>query len=298
MPDTDPMPTDFPPPIATLAAEVELATLTKPGELAQVGAGHQPRLVRVAPFPAAGPPIVFIHGIGGDPCNQWILIREAQSRGMRVWTMAYETWKRGAGQNADGFASELRSLAAAGDDDLTVVAHSLGAITTKGALDRLRRPDGHLEGFKRLRFVALSAPWAGVTAADLALYILTGVQHLAYARDLAPNSAYWRSIMETPLAPEVDLYSLVGTWDSFNVFTWTSAGHQARDCLHDQARRCVSLPLGTHNAPNWDERAIQFVFAPDTAPDPASLPVPSGWRMVAREIAASIGFKWAFRERP
>lgn len=291
------MPLDVPPPLPAAPAAVELATLTKPGEVAQVGESQRPRLVPLAPFPAAGPPIVFIHGIGGDPGNQWILIREAQARGMRVWTMAYETWRRGAGENADGFAAELRRLAAAGDDDLTVVAHSLGAITAKGALDRLRRPDGHLEGFRRLRFVALGAPWAGVTAADLALHVLTAVPQLAFARDLAPNSVYWRGIMTTPLAPEVDLYSLVGTWDSFNVLTWTPAGYRARDGLHGQARRCVSLPRGTHNAPNWDERAIGFVFAPDASPDPATLPRPSGWRTVVREAAASIGFKWAFRDR-
>lgn len=291
------MPFDVPPPLPVPAAEAELATLTKPGEKRHVGEGHRPRLVRVAPFPAAGPPIVFIHGIGGDPCNQWILIREAQARGMRVWTMAYETWRRGAAENADGFAAELASLAAAGEDDVTVVAHSLGAITAKGALDRLRRPDGHLEGFKHLRFVALGAPWAGVTAADLALYVLTGVQHLAYARDLAPKSPYWRSIMDTPLAPEVSLYSLVGSWDSFNVLTWTATGHQARECLHLQARRCVSLPRGTHNAPNWDERAIRFVFDPEAAPDPATLPSPPGWKTVLRELAATLGLPWAFRER-
>ena len=287
---------DLPPPMPP-AAEVALDALWKRGEHAHVGEGHQPRLVRVAPFAAAGPPIVFIHGIGGDPTNQWILIREAQARGMRVWTMAYETWKRGAAENASGFAAALRGLAAGGERDVTVVAHSLGAITAKGALDRLRRPDGHLEGFERLRFIALGAPWAGVTAADLALHVLTGVPHLAYARDLAPNSAYWRGIMDTPLAPEVVLYSLVGTWDSFNILTWTPAGHRAREGLHAQARRCVALPRGTHNAANWDERAIRFVFEPDTCPDLATMPRPSGWKMVLREIAASIGFPWAFRDR-
>lgn len=284
-----------PPPPPAPPAAVPLEALAKRGERAQVGEGLAPRLVPVAPFPAAGPPIVFVHGIGGDPANQWRLIREAQARGMRVWTMAYETWKRGAGPNADGFAAELRRLAAAGDDDLTVVAHSLGAITMKGALDRLRRPDGHLEGFRRLRLVALGAPWAGVTAADLALHLFTGVPHLAYARDLAPRSAYWRGIMATPLAPEVELYSLVGTWDSFHALTWTPDGFAAREALHGQARRCVAMPRGTHNAPNWDDRARDFVFDPDACPDPATVPPPSGWRMVFRELAASLGCAWPFR---
>lgn len=284
------VPPAVPPPPA-----IELATLDKPGEAAHV-VDHAPRLLRVAPFPAEGRPIVFVHGIGGDPGNQWILIREAQARGMRVWTMAYETWKRGATENAAGFAAELRGLAAAGDDDLTVVAHSLGAITMKGALDRLRRPDGHLDGFRRLRFVALAAPWAGVTAADLALHVLTDVPQLAYARDLAPSSAYWRGIMGTPLAPEVELDSLVGTWDNFNALAWTRGGFAAREALHAQARRAAWMPRGTHNAPNWDERAIAFVFDP-AAPDPAAGPRPSGWRMVAREIAASLGLAWAFRWR-
>src|SRR5687767_9907285 len=114
---------------------VDLEQIVHPHELAHLAPDHRPRLVRVRPFPDAGPAIVFIHGIGGDPGNQWLLVREAQARGMRVYTMLYETWGHGAGENAEGFASELRGLAASGDDAITLVAHSLGALTAKGTLD-------------------------------------------------------------------------------------------------------------------------------------------------------------------
>jgi hypothetical protein len=57
------------------------------------------------------------------------------------------------------------------------------------------------------------------------------------------------------------------------------------------------LPRGTHNAPNWDERAIAFVFDPDAAPDPAGVEPPSGWRMAFRELAASLGLAWPFQDR-
>lgn len=279
-----------------LPTDLDLAAVMRPHEAVLLAPDNRPQLARVAPYPAEGPAIVFVHGIGGDPGNQWRLVREAQARGMRAHVMLYETWRTGAGANAAGFASELRALAAAGNDDLTLVAHSLGALTAKAALDQLRRPDGHLEGFRRVRFVALGAPWAGVTAADLARQILTGVRGLAFARDLAPGSGFWRGIMDTPLAPEVDFYSLTGSWDSFNLLTWHPAGQAAKTALLSQARRHVTLPRGTHNAANWDGRAIAFVFDPDGAPDPATLPLPSGWRMAWREAAASLGLLWAFQD--
>lgn len=278
-----------------LPTDLDLAATCRPHEVALLAPSYQPQLARIAPYPARGPAIVFVHGIGGDPGNQARLVQAAQARGMRTHVMLYETWRSGAAQNAAGFAAELRALAAAGDDDLTLVAHSLGAITAKGALDQLRRPDGHLEGFARVSFIALGAPWAGVTAADLARHILTGVRGLAFARDLAPGSAFWRGIMETPLAPEVAFYSLTGTWDSFNLLTWHPAGHAAKAGLLAQARRHATLPRGTHNAPNWDGRAIAFVFDPDAAPDPATLPPPSGWKMAWREAAATLGQAWAFQ---
>lgn len=282
---------------ADLPPAIPLESLSGPAELIHLGPDSTPRLLAVAPFPAVGSTIVFVHGLDGDPCNQWILIREAQARGMRVWTMAYETWAYGCGRNADGFAEALRDLAARGEDDVTIVAHSLGALTAKGALDRMRRLDGHLEGFRHVRFITLGAPWAGVTAADLSRHLFTRMPQLAYARDLAPGGAYWRGIMTTPLAPEVSFYSLGGSWDSYNILTWTSGGYAAGAAVLGQARRHAQLAGATHNGLNWDERAIAFVFDPDHAPEPSDAPTPAGWRTALREIAAILGFDWAFRQR-
>ncbi|HEY9721016.1 MAG TPA: alpha/beta hydrolase, partial [Oscillatoriaceae cyanobacterium] len=110
---------------------VPLNALRGAGESRFLGPGGAPRLVPLAPFNPKGKPIVFIHGILGDPADEEMLIHDAQARGMQVWAMAYDTVGKGAQANAAGFATEMRKLGDRGVRDVTVVAHSLGGMTFK-----------------------------------------------------------------------------------------------------------------------------------------------------------------------
>lgn len=274
-----------------------IAALAKQGELSFLGPDGTPRLVPLAPFHAGGPPIVFIHGIGGDPTNQEVMITHAQARGMQVWTMAYDTWATGGSTLARGFASELRRLNGRGVTDMTVVAHSLGSLTFKSTLDQLRGPDGHLTGFTSLRYVSLGAPWGGVSAANVALGAVLGTITPAWVRDLAPNSPYWRAMITTPLAPEVAFYNVGGTWDQFIPFTQGKAMDRNRARMLERARRAVKVPQGTHNSVNWDPRTVAFAFDPDGAPDPGERPGPPVIRHLIRELGAMLGLRRAFQYR-
>lgn len=279
-------------------AGVALDALAKGGEQRFLGPGGAPRLLPLAPMRPGAPAIVFIHGIGGDPTNQEILIRKAQARGMQVYVMAYDTYGEGGETNARGFADEFRKLSEGGIRDVTVVAHSLGALTFKGALADLTAANGHLEGFDHLRYFALAAPWGGVNVADASLHLLTDAQKLAFARDLAPESAYWRSLVDRTPPPEVDFYNVQGSIDQFRALSWGQARKGDLAAVLAMSKRSITLPGGTHNSAMWDARAADFIFDPAHAPDPATRPGPPLGDALAREAGAIAGQREAFRPRP
>lgn len=273
---------------------VPLDALRGRGEARFLGPGGTPRLVPVAPFNAKGAPIVFIHGILGDPADEEVLIRDAQSRGMQVWVMAYDTIAHGAKANATGFAEQMRQLGNRGVRDVTVVTHSLGGMTFKAALDRLTDAHGKLTPFEHVRFVALSSPWGGVSAADSALMLLTRDPRLAFARDLAPDGAFWQQTAQTSLSKQVSLYVAHGDRDQVLFSAWGSPEvTRNADALLAQARRQVVLGGDAHNSILWDPRTAAFVF------DPADSPAPKGraplWQTIAGETAAVLKRPGAFR---
>jgi hypothetical protein len=278
-------------------AGVPLDALAKSGELGFLGPNGEPRLVALSPVRPGAPVFIFIHGIGGDPCNQEILIRKAQARGMQVYVMAYNTFAVGGEANAKGFADEFRRLADEGTHDVTIVSHSLGALTTKAALANITGQDGHLQAFDHLRYFALSAPWGGVNVADLSLQMLTAEQKLSFARDLAPGSTYWQGLINRRLPPEVDFYNVQGSIDQFKALAWGRTRKLDLKAVLAESKRVITLPGGTHNSGMWDPRAAAFIFDPEHAADPARLPGPSLAHAIARELQACAGVRDAFRPR-
>jgi hypothetical protein len=276
------------------AGGVKLDDLAKAGEVGFLGPNRSPRLVPLAPLRPGAPVMVVSHGIGGDPCNQEILIKEAQARGLQVYAMCYDTYSEGGSTLSDGFARELAGLGAGGVKDVTIVAHSLGALTMKAALAKLAGPDGKVRGFDHVRYVALAAPWGGVNVANAALWVLTGSPQLAFARDLAPGSPYWKKLVTDPIPPNVDFYDVVGDMDQFSALAWGKDMAANRAAVRGQARRTLDLPRGTHNSPMWDPASLAFIFDPEHAPAPTR-PADSVHGAIAREITACLGQRSAFK---
>ncbi|MDB5100514.1 MAG: hypothetical protein JWM80_4935, partial [Cyanobacteria bacterium RYN_339] len=270
--------------------------LAKAGEVGFLGPNRSPRLVPLAPLRPGAPVMVVSHGIGGDPCNQEILIKEAQARGNQVYVMCYDTYSEGGSTLSDGFARELKGLGASGVKDVTVVAHSLGALTMKAALAKLAGSDGKVQGFDHIRYVALSAPWGGVNVANAALWLLTGSPQLAFARDLAPGSAYWQGLIETPIPGNVDFYNVQGDMDQFSALAWGKQMAANRQAVLAEAKRTLTLPRGTHNSPMWDPASLDFIFDPEHAPAPAG-PADTMHGAIAREVIACLGKREAFRPK-
>lgn len=279
------------------AGPVSLEALLKEGEASIAPPGSPPKLVAISPWRDTGPVTLLVHGIGGDPGNQEILARAAQARGERVVVVAYDTWTRGASENALVLAAKLRGIQAAGPSarPLSIIAHSLGALTTKGAFDRLWGANNRYQG-PSCRFVALGAPWGGATPATLARFVLPRWQKLAWARDLDPGSSYWQRLRHTPFPREVAFYDLQGGWDTFSAFAWGPERQRDSVWARSQALRADALPATTHNAPNWDLRVVAWALDPERAPAPSRLSGPGPLTTLVREAGASMGLRPVFSE--
>lgn len=274
--------------------EAPLEALKRQGEAAFLGPNGEPRLVKLSPSNPQGEVVVFIHGIMGDPANQESLIREAQAQGKQVYVMAYDTMRFGASRNSEGFARELERLSATGVKHVTIVAHSLGGMTSKGALDRLTDANGKIAAFDSIRFVAVGVPWGGVSAANAAMYVLAGRPELAFARDLGPDTPYWSKVVATPFSSQVTFDNVSGTHDQFQAFGW---GSKTRDTnlatILKQARNSLVLPGEAHNTVLWHPETLKFVNDPGAAQAPVTARWP-GWKLFLKEMAANMNMPGAF----
>ena len=120
-------------------------------------------------------------------------------------------------KSAHNLAADIQSLKEQGITDVTVVAHSLGCLISKGALDDLTR-SGHAADFQHIDLQAFGAPLGGFVAADLANelpggHLFSNLFDRASSPDLGPHSDYMKSLTQ-PLSPNMDLHMYVGTDDT------------------------------------------------------------------------------------
>jgi pimeloyl-ACP methyl ester carboxylesterase len=136
--------------------------LLKPGGKAALYAlGSGP-----ADFHPERQPLILVHGIDGDPKNlQAVADRFKNDPRFQVYVLCYDDDGRRTSLNGDDFAAELRSLqqkTLGAGRDVTIVAHSMGGIVTRRALDDLAvGPGGGLDKLGNVRFVAVDTPWHG-----------------------------------------------------------------------------------------------------------------------------------------
>jgi pimeloyl-ACP methyl ester carboxylesterase len=158
--------------------------------LQEIGIG----LYQLEPYDPGRLPVLFVHGISGGPQDwRWIVEHLDRSR-FQPWVFQYPSGfriERIAGALATGLATLQRRH---GFARMAIVAHSMGGLVSRGAIQRLAAQTG--QNFVP-RFVSISTPWAGHEAAA------KGVDHLNYPvpswRDMVPGSDYLRSILEQPL---------------------------------------------------------------------------------------------------
>jgi pimeloyl-ACP methyl ester carboxylesterase len=111
-------------------------------------------------------PLILVHGIEGDPKDlQAIVNRFKDDPKYQVYVLCYDDYHRETSLNGKDMAEELRTLQCrtlGPGRNVTIVAHSMGGIVTRQALDELAAGPGKgIEKFGNVRFLAADTPWHG-----------------------------------------------------------------------------------------------------------------------------------------
>jgi pimeloyl-ACP methyl ester carboxylesterase len=149
--------------------EVLSTDLTKLDDRKLVLPGDKPAIYALgqsaADFHPEREPLLLIHGIDPNPGDlQAIVDRFSASTRYQLYLVAYDGEDHKTSTNGAELAEQLRTLEAqlGAGRDVTIVAHSLGGIVTRRALDELTVGGGAgIESFGHVRFIAVDSPWHG-----------------------------------------------------------------------------------------------------------------------------------------
>lgn len=155
------------------------------------------------PFDEDRTPVLFVHGMGGTPLDFEFLIGQLDRKRFQAWVMQYPSALR-LETVADYLMLSLQDLRdGLGLEQVVVVAHSMGGLVSRAALNDLADTD---DSDLVPLFVTISTPWSGHAAAA------SGVERspvvLPVWRDMKPGSAFLQTLLVTPL-PE---------WMEFQLF--------------------------------------------------------------------------------
>lgn len=114
-------------------------------------------------------------------------------------------------------AQALRDLHEQGIDDVTIVAHSMGGLVSKAAINELART-GDAQSFENIDFHALGTPWGGFAVASLPFTeTLAPLAGYPMGGEMAPNSAFMQKLSAQPLPENVHISIYQGTADSVSL---------------------------------------------------------------------------------
>jgi hypothetical protein len=183
----------------------EIANLDDPGFSAEIGElgmwkpyefiqRHGFGIYFLEPYDPHRLPVLFVYGIAGSPQDWRTAMEKLDRQKYQAWFAYYPSGGR-LGKVADGLAAAILLLKQRhGFDRMAVVAHSMGGLVSRGAIQRVVKQAG--QNFIP-EFFSVSTPWGGHEAAEGA------VKHLKYPvpswRDMAPGSDYLREILSQPL---------------------------------------------------------------------------------------------------
>jgi pimeloyl-ACP methyl ester carboxylesterase len=138
-------------------------------------------------------PVLFVHGISGTPQNFRDLIRDLD-------TTRYQAWvARGVYQMIKVLHVQHKF------DEMHVVAHSMGGLVSKGALNICAENDS----CEFLRsYTTISTPWNGVASAKGGIEWSPTVVPVWW--DLVPGSDYVTTLFDTPFPEQLSYHLIFG----------------------------------------------------------------------------------------
>jgi hypothetical protein len=155
---------------------------------------HGIGLYFLAPYDPAKLPVIFVYGISGSPQDWRAMLESLDTTKVQPWFFHYPGGMR-IERSANALVSAILLLKQKyAFPRLAIVAHSMGGLVTRGAIQRVVEQVG--SNFIPT-YVTISTPWGGHEAAA------QGVQRLNYPvpswRDMEPESNYLRSLLSRPL---------------------------------------------------------------------------------------------------
>jgi pimeloyl-ACP methyl ester carboxylesterase len=141
------------------------------------------------PYDAAKTPVLFVHGITGNPTNFRTLIGRLDRRRFQPWGYYYPSGAHLAAV-ADHLTQTMHKLQLQhGFRSFVVVAHSMGGLVSRGFILRYETPASRAT---IPLYVTIATPWGGHKAAQLG--VDTAPVVVRVWEDMAPASAYLRDL--------------------------------------------------------------------------------------------------------
>ncbi len=205
-------------------------------------------------------PVLFVHGINASPQDFRTMIEQVDQERYQVWISSYPSGLR-LSWLARGLFQFLEVLHRRhGFDELHIVAHSMGGLVSRGALNLCveNRTCDYVHSF-----TTISTPWDGVASAESGVKWAPTV--VPVWNDLYPSSVYISGLFATPLPEAIPHQLLFGFRQDSFVSTGSSDGvielsSQLRDDAQDQADSIRGFDEG-HVSILHSDAVVETVFA-------------------------------------
>jgi pimeloyl-ACP methyl ester carboxylesterase len=203
-------------------------------------------------------PVLFVHGATGSPADWKYLVSRLDRSRFQPW-FAYYPAAPHLDRIGDQVVRALSSLQVKYRfDRMILVAHSMGGLVTRGAVDSVMGNPGPRRLVMIPAFVTLSSPWGGVASATLGVKYAPVVAPMW--QDMAPGSAFLTSLPETPLPAECE-YDLL-----FSYRSDARLSSEANDGTVTVASQ-LSMPIQTQatHVMGFDETHTSILDSPQVA---------------------------------
>lgn len=158
-------------------------------------------------------PLVLVHGINGRPQDMQALVQRFRNdKRYQLYIFAYDDMGRRTSENGLDLSRELTEIASHTVGELIIVAHSMGGLVTRVALNNLgpalERIQPELR--PRLRVLTVDSPWHGFSGPPD-----RGISRLMMAmvrpmlpdglEDMRAESEMFQTLYDTDLPPDTEL---------------------------------------------------------------------------------------------
>jgi pimeloyl-ACP methyl ester carboxylesterase len=175
--------------------------LSQVQEAKRLGPGRHAALLAVGGFDPSREPLILIHGIFGSPADMQPVANRLRGGRYQIFVLAYADLSRGPERSGQDLAEELAALSRrlGAGRPLTIVAHSMGGIVTRAALNAAAA-SGELASWSHVRAVCVDTPWQGFPGPGGEMTMPAGLGDMR-----AKSPMYAGGLLKKPLGDNVDM---------------------------------------------------------------------------------------------